>query len=94
MSTPNIIGALAHIDAALHELTTEAWSCAVQADAQDNDNWTRKPPIEATIANELEIAGKWLGPNDKTNLLICTGNAIRQAVIEIVAAQQALGVRP
>jgi hypothetical protein len=92
VSAPNINDALAHIDAALHELTTEAWSCAVQADASDDSNWKRLPQIQATIAEDLDRIDEAIGrpPN---SIFAAIGTSIRQAVIEIVAAKQSLGVR-
>ena len=89
MSVPD---ALVHLDAALHELTTEAWSCAVQADPQDDANWHAVPRIQATIAEGLDRVDSALGrpPN---SLLAAVGHSIRQAVVEIAAARQALGAK-
>lgn len=84
----NVKDALVHLDSALDALTLEAWTAPVR-DSHRGNAWEKVPAIQATLAIELERIDRALGPRGKSMFAPIAEN-IKQAVIEIVAAQNAL----
>lgn len=85
----NTQDALAHLDDALHALTIEAHTCSARDAGTELEKWERVPPIQATLAIELERIDSALGPRGKS-MFAPIAESIKQAVIAIVAAQNAL----
>jgi hypothetical protein len=81
--------ALAHLDAALDALTIECYSCPARDLGTPEQEWTRQPPIQATLAIELERVDCAIGPRG-ASMFHSIAESIKQAVIEIIAAQNAL----
>lgn len=81
----NIPDALAHIDDALDALTLEGWT----SPTGDPGSWERMPAIECTLAIEMERVDCAIGPRGQS-MFFNIGEQIKRAVIDLVAARQAL----
>jgi hypothetical protein len=79
--------ALVHLDDALDALTVEALSSRSGAP----DTWESVPPVQATLAIELERVDRALGPSGKS-MFAPLAEEIKRAVIAIIAARESLGV--
>jgi hypothetical protein len=84
--------ALSYLDDALDALTVEAWTAPASKTHLD-EAWERVPPIQATLAIELERIDTALGPRGKS-MFAPIAEEIKRAVIGIVAAQNALRQTP
>jgi len=76
--------AIAHLDEALDALTLEGFSYDPATGASE-----RLPGIQCTLAVELERVDAALGPRGQS-MFAPIAEEIKRAVIEIVAAKQAL----
>jgi len=75
--------ALAFIDEAIDALTIQAWR------GQDVDNMVRVPPLEATIAIELDRVDCAIGPKGKSMFAPLADN-VKQAMAALHGARNAI----
>jgi hypothetical protein len=85
MTDDRVKTALIHMDAALTALTLEA-----EMRRDGDTQWRKIPRMQFTIAEELDRIDAALGPRG-SSVLAALASDVREAVVEIVAAMQALG---
>ena len=85
MSTPNISDALAHLNEAFDLLTIEATGIPVD----ESQPTFQVPRLQFTLGDEMDRVERALSSKGST-LLSGWGDSVRQAVIEIEAARNAL----
>ncbi len=85
----SIQDALVHLDGALDALTIESHSCPAKDAGTDRAEWSKVDPIQSTLAIELERVDSAIGRRG-ASMFSPIAESIKQAVIEIIAAQNAL----
>lgn len=84
MTAPRISDALAHLQAAVDALTNEGVRINLNTGAE-----TALEPLEACIGDDLIQIDRRIGAAQPT-LIGCIGQSVRDALIEVIAARNAL----